>query len=1101
MKQQESNQFDKGMSLDTNPIAMDNHTLSGALNATMITMNGNELVLQNDMGNARVETAYLPEGFVPVGTKEYGGIVYVASYNPINGQSQIGSFPSPERNISNQDAGHDAITFTKLTGVVGGDGSQEVTTTYERSAILIGDSTLEEKYRDILRPGDQLAVYGTRDANLVTYSDLSIIIVDSDNNSIDITDNIIPNGLPATVPTKIPYYKGKISGKAYVVETLKLPSYLTVAVGGDKTGNGLKVTITPSVDDPNFITGVSYNYYFKYSGVTSGTSTGSSLEIDSLPSEGILTYTVMLQMPYGKIKSMARSGQIDLAKVGTGQVDFNYFFYYNDIKKEQIQFDYDIMAYLKDNQEIKECYLALKEIVIPEGENSNNQTSTISVNINTSSIQNNSSDMTHKIELSVDDTSGSFSTIIPYGSGQDGTPASTLAMGKIYVGRICVTTSLETAGTVTEETKMSNSPFCIITSSITNEYYMMNSTGNSVNSENFMRMMYAPSEDPTTLYLDSEVDWSHNVQETINKEVPISGMTDTNIISQNDSEYSTKKVIKYGVEQQTVTTVSITPKVRVIYPDESFPVKEKITVNTTIDQTTDETPKDDITYTNDLTWTSSSNSVRDDESLSGVTFETSQPEPMVIDDNTMVTKQSSTSEANTGRLVVTLMNKLPTKYYGLLGEAEEYNNNDTQAVVSYMSEYENYKIEQLLATGVFYDGTESVSTMRPESWFSFETYESGKNNRNRTVAIMRCEVFYSSCTEAGGFTDQGETNEHGGITLFTTTSANANWNFYSKTITDYYHSNLNVYPSILFLSGCSSGNSSIYQGGKPGNRTMDYAIPILFSTSGDLYMLNEWDNVTASSHPLYKVVQALSRIYILQDHQSVTMLYKKSEEYMYMLPYSVNVSIPVKATIGITFPNYDSTYISVVNRDDNETVTYQLPKFDLANKTSSYDADYSLSNPDVYSEIETYINGEFEISSCAIIPNPNGADGGSVITHSVDNNGNKQPIDPSHFYYYNGTNLIDCYENEISYNPSVNLGSGIANALYKKNQYLTIRKDTNTDYNTIYINKSYIAKILKNDCNRWIGVGGDKETKMSDIAPRHIIRGLFGLAKNLNANT
>jgi hypothetical protein len=30
------------------------------------------------------------------------------------------------------------------------------------------------------------------------------------------------------------------------------------------------------------------------------------------------------------------------------------------------------MAYLKDNQEIKECYLALMEIVIPEGENSNN---------------------------------------------------------------------------------------------------------------------------------------------------------------------------------------------------------------------------------------------------------------------------------------------------------------------------------------------------------------------------------------------------------------------------------------------------------------------------------------------------------------------------------------------------------------------------------------------------------------------------------------------------------------------------------------------------------------------------------------------------------
>jgi hypothetical protein len=45
MRQQEANQFDKGLNLDTNPITMDNHTLTGALNATMITMNGNELVL------------------------------------------------------------------------------------------------------------------------------------------------------------------------------------------------------------------------------------------------------------------------------------------------------------------------------------------------------------------------------------------------------------------------------------------------------------------------------------------------------------------------------------------------------------------------------------------------------------------------------------------------------------------------------------------------------------------------------------------------------------------------------------------------------------------------------------------------------------------------------------------------------------------------------------------------------------------------------------------------------------------------------------------------------------------------------------------------
>jgi len=49
------------------------------------------------MGNRRVDHAFLPAGYEPVGIKEYGGVIYVASYNPITNRSQIGSFPSPER--------------------------------------------------------------------------------------------------------------------------------------------------------------------------------------------------------------------------------------------------------------------------------------------------------------------------------------------------------------------------------------------------------------------------------------------------------------------------------------------------------------------------------------------------------------------------------------------------------------------------------------------------------------------------------------------------------------------------------------------------------------------------------------------------------------------------------------------------------------------------------------------------------------------------------------------------------------------------------------------------------------------------------------------
>nr|DAU11470.1 MAG TPA: hypothetical protein [Bacteriophage sp.] len=34
------------------------------------------------MGNGKVYKAELPEGYVPLGTTELGGIIYIVSYNP-----------------------------------------------------------------------------------------------------------------------------------------------------------------------------------------------------------------------------------------------------------------------------------------------------------------------------------------------------------------------------------------------------------------------------------------------------------------------------------------------------------------------------------------------------------------------------------------------------------------------------------------------------------------------------------------------------------------------------------------------------------------------------------------------------------------------------------------------------------------------------------------------------------------------------------------------------------------------------------------------------------------------------------------------------------
>lgn len=102
--EQTVNQFTKGLQTDTHPLIQGQESLTDCLNGTLVTMNGNELILQNDMGNRRINNAFLPSGYEPVGMKEYGGVIYVAAYNPITNHSQIGSFPSPQRKV---DIGND----------------------------------------------------------------------------------------------------------------------------------------------------------------------------------------------------------------------------------------------------------------------------------------------------------------------------------------------------------------------------------------------------------------------------------------------------------------------------------------------------------------------------------------------------------------------------------------------------------------------------------------------------------------------------------------------------------------------------------------------------------------------------------------------------------------------------------------------------------------------------------------------------------------------------------------------------------------------------------------------------------------------------------
>ena len=98
------NSFNDGISLDNNPLVSPTTTMTNCLNGTYVTSSGNEYVLQNDQGNAKVgikknngdiEYAKLSPGFIPVGAKEFNDVIYIASRNPETQEDEIGSFPSP----------------------------------------------------------------------------------------------------------------------------------------------------------------------------------------------------------------------------------------------------------------------------------------------------------------------------------------------------------------------------------------------------------------------------------------------------------------------------------------------------------------------------------------------------------------------------------------------------------------------------------------------------------------------------------------------------------------------------------------------------------------------------------------------------------------------------------------------------------------------------------------------------------------------------------------------------------------------------------------------------------------------------------------------
>lgn len=287
-----TNKWSKGLVMDFSPENTNNEVLTHALNATLLTFNGNELSLQNDMGNARVETAYLPEGYMPVGTCEYGGIIYIVSYNPLENKSQIGCFPSPERNVSNLEMGKGDVNIKK-EDFVDGDGNISHNSKYvllrddnlnpgDKFIVRANSTVYNEKLKDLFNengpignPILSLSIVSIEDSGKITYlnSDLKQYskggykyhIIGSDHPTTQ--DQDIDN-YRSVLSSGYNVFKSKTSGKlAILAELVMIDSYAVTHSLKPRGNEGefdiiIHTDITPQITEENNATAPKVAYYY-----------------------------------------------------------------------------------------------------------------------------------------------------------------------------------------------------------------------------------------------------------------------------------------------------------------------------------------------------------------------------------------------------------------------------------------------------------------------------------------------------------------------------------------------------------------------------------------------------------------------------------------------------------------------------------------------------------------------------------------------------------------------------------------------------------------------------------------------------------------------
>lgn len=362
MKKQECvNVFNEGLIMDLNPLVTPNNVMCNALNATLVTMNGNENALQNDMGNGRVESAYLPQGYVPIGTTELGGIIYIVSYNPLTNKCQIGSFPSPERNVFSSDVQGALNTLTNQNFVsnnIINNTSVKLkisdTTLHAGDKFIICSDDLIDNYKSITDCYDTKPEDFKYSEENPRYLNLSIATIDSNGRIIKLSnlkryksndqsiqgDYIIAKGSQESFEDDIDTYRktiesaynifsSKISGQLYIIAELELinkfnVTYKCIGYADNTYTLQFQVNTAPDnlyiqylkIEEQVIGRAVNTYYYEREEGET--TTLTFEKEFSNIPENNIIDLYITPCMKFGEYQQYQTQLSIDFSLLGTG---------------------------------------------------------------------------------------------------------------------------------------------------------------------------------------------------------------------------------------------------------------------------------------------------------------------------------------------------------------------------------------------------------------------------------------------------------------------------------------------------------------------------------------------------------------------------------------------------------------------------------------------------------------------------------------------------------------------------------------------------------------------------------------------------------------